>query len=226
LFLVQQSGQIVSREELRRRIWGEATFVEFDQGLYYCIRQIRLALRDDASKPVYVETLPKQGYRFIAPITANDCTSDSVVPVVESAADPTPPVSLVEPVTPPPAKQLPWKIWGAALAVLAARLGEDPNRRPENAVADPQLLLSLFEQADAFRRPERFAQWLEVLAARRSAASCPADETAALLARLRNARTAAAAVQLSAAELKTHQGPQIGALLRERRLTALGRPEG
>jgi tRNA nucleotidyltransferase (CCA-adding enzyme) len=112
------------------------------------------------------------------------------------------------------------------LAVLSARLGEDPNRRPELAGADPQLLLSLFEQADAFRRPERFAQWLEVLAARRSAASCPADETAALLARLRNARTAAAAVQLSAAELKTHQGPQIGALLRERRLAALGRPGG
>jgi tRNA nucleotidyltransferase (CCA-adding enzyme) len=112
------------------------------------------------------------------------------------------------------------------LALLAARLGEDPNRRPENAVPDPQLLLSLFEQADAFRRPERFEQWLEVLAARRIAACRPAEETAALLTRLRNALAAAMAVQLSAAELKTHRGPQIGALLRERRLTALGRPEG
>lgn len=66
--LVQRPGEIVSREELRAFIWGEATFVEFDQGLNYCIRQIRLALRDDAFDPRYLETLPKQGYRFIAPV--------------------------------------------------------------------------------------------------------------------------------------------------------------
>jgi tRNA nucleotidyltransferase (CCA-adding enzyme) len=110
------------------------------------------------------------------------------------------------------------------LAVLAARLHEDQARGPEQATANPQLLLSLFEQADAFRRPERFAQWLEVLAARRSAAGLPADETAALLARLRSARSAAAAVQLTAEELQTHHGPQIGALLRERRVAAVHLP--
>ena len=110
------------------------------------------------------------------------------------------------------------------LAVLAARLCEDQTRSPEQAASDPQLLLSLFEQADAFRRPERFAQWLEVLAARRSAACLPADETAALLARLRNTLAAAAAVQLSAEELRAHRGPQIGALLRERRLAAVHTP--
>jgi TolB-like protein/DNA-binding winged helix-turn-helix (wHTH) protein/Flp pilus assembly protein TadD len=67
--LVEHQGGIVSREQFRDRIWGDATFVEFDQGLNYCIRQIRLALGDDASKPAYVETLPKQGYRFIASVT-------------------------------------------------------------------------------------------------------------------------------------------------------------
>ena len=66
--LVERPGEIVSRDELRERIWGEATFVEFDQGLNYCIRQVRLALRDGAQQPVYIETLPKQGYRFIAPV--------------------------------------------------------------------------------------------------------------------------------------------------------------
>jgi tRNA nucleotidyltransferase (CCA-adding enzyme) len=110
------------------------------------------------------------------------------------------------------------------LAVLAARLAEDQTRSPERAVADPQLLVSLFEQADAFRRPERFAQWLEVLAARRSAAGLPAGESAALLARLRSALEAAAAVQLTAAELREHHGPQIGVLLRERRVAALRMP--
>src|ERR1700719_2859962 len=67
--LTEHRGEIVSREQLRERIWGAATFVEFDQGLNYCIRQIRVALRDEASKPAYVETLPKQGYRFIASVT-------------------------------------------------------------------------------------------------------------------------------------------------------------
>jgi DNA-binding winged helix-turn-helix (wHTH) protein/Tol biopolymer transport system component len=68
--LLERAGEIVSREELRTRVWGDATFVEFDQGLNYCIRQIRLVLHDGASHPLYVETLPKQGYRFIARVTA------------------------------------------------------------------------------------------------------------------------------------------------------------
>ena len=67
--LIEHHGEIVSREQLRTTIWGDTTFVEFDQGLNYCIRQIRVALRDDASQPNYIETLPKQGYRFIADVT-------------------------------------------------------------------------------------------------------------------------------------------------------------
>jgi eukaryotic-like serine/threonine-protein kinase len=67
--LLEKAGAVVSREDLRARVWGDETFVEFDQGLNYCIRQIRLALRDGASKPIYIETLPKQGYRFIASVT-------------------------------------------------------------------------------------------------------------------------------------------------------------
>ncbi len=86
--LVERPGQIVTREQLRARIWGGATFVEFDQGLNYCMRQIRLALGDDANAPVFIETLPKQGYRLIAPVATavpvlfmdakNDRTTDSV----------------------------------------------------------------------------------------------------------------------------------------------------
>jgi DNA-binding winged helix-turn-helix (wHTH) protein len=66
--LVVHSGKVVSREELRQQIWDEATFVEFDQGLNYCIRQIRLALGEDAATSVFVETLKKRGYRFAAPV--------------------------------------------------------------------------------------------------------------------------------------------------------------
>lgn len=66
--LLERPGEIVSREQLRARVWGESTFVEFDQGLNYSIRQIRLALHEAASQPRYIETLPKQGYRFIADV--------------------------------------------------------------------------------------------------------------------------------------------------------------
>ena len=70
--LLERPGEIVSREQLRTPVWGDATFVEFDQGLNYCIRQIRLALRDGASEPLYIETLPKQGYRFIGSLGVNE----------------------------------------------------------------------------------------------------------------------------------------------------------
>jgi len=83
--LLENAGEIVSREHLRNRVWGDTTFVEFDQGLNYCIRRIRLALRDQASEPSYIETLPKQGYRFIAPVTV---AADAVIPADPDQAPP------------------------------------------------------------------------------------------------------------------------------------------
>jgi DNA-binding winged helix-turn-helix (wHTH) protein len=66
--LVANAGHLVPREDLRRAVWGDATHVDFDRGLNYCLRQIRVALGDDARAPRFVETVPRQGYRFIAPI--------------------------------------------------------------------------------------------------------------------------------------------------------------
>jgi TolB-like protein/DNA-binding winged helix-turn-helix (wHTH) protein len=66
--LTDRPGDIVTREELRTLIWGDATFVEFDQGLGYCMRQIRLALGEEAAHPIYIETIKGRGYRFIAPV--------------------------------------------------------------------------------------------------------------------------------------------------------------
>jgi DNA-binding winged helix-turn-helix (wHTH) protein/Tol biopolymer transport system component len=70
--LVLRAGEVVSRDELRQRIWDAATFVEFDQGLNYCIRQIRFVLGDSAAHPAFVETLKKRGYRFTAPVNTID----------------------------------------------------------------------------------------------------------------------------------------------------------
>ena len=107
------------------------------------------------------------------------------------------------------------------LALLTARLEREFASALDPA-SSPEQLLSLLEQADAFRRPERFARWLEVLAARRRGAEVAAQATTALLARLRTAAAAAAAVQLSADELRAHRGPQLGAAMRARRLKAIG----
>ncbi len=76
--LVEKAGEIVSREELRQRLWPENTFVEFDNSLGVAIRKIRDALGDNADSPCYVETVPRQGYRFLAPVTT---VTESEVPV-------------------------------------------------------------------------------------------------------------------------------------------------
>jgi DNA-binding winged helix-turn-helix (wHTH) protein/Tol biopolymer transport system component len=119
--LVERAGDIVSREHLRTHIWGESTFVEFDQGLNYCIRQIRQALGDGASKPLYVETLPKQGYRFIAPVTlvADVATPDQMAaPPADSPAQASPELKFPAR-TLAPRQGLAWRLAWAASAALA-----------------------------------------------------------------------------------------------------------
>src|SRR5215470_9257705 len=66
--LLENPGQTVSREELRNRIWPADTYVEFDQGLYSAMARLRDALEDSPDSPRFIETLPRKGYRFIAPI--------------------------------------------------------------------------------------------------------------------------------------------------------------
>jgi DNA-binding winged helix-turn-helix (wHTH) protein/TolB-like protein len=68
--LTARAGEIVGRDELRREVWGDGTFVDFERGLNFCVAQIRSVLGDSADSPRFVETLPRRGYRFIAPVTA------------------------------------------------------------------------------------------------------------------------------------------------------------
>jgi len=66
--LVRRSGDVVAREELKEALWQDETFVDFDNGINSAIRRIRRALDDSPSSPRFLETLPKRGYRFIAPV--------------------------------------------------------------------------------------------------------------------------------------------------------------
>jgi Tol biopolymer transport system component/DNA-binding winged helix-turn-helix (wHTH) protein len=66
--LLEHAGELVSREELRQKVWPKDTFVDFDHALNTAITKIRVALGDDADNPRFVETLPRRGYRFIVPV--------------------------------------------------------------------------------------------------------------------------------------------------------------
>lgn len=69
MVLISRPGELVSREELRTRLWPKDTFVDFDHGLNAAVNKLREALNDSAENPQYVQTLPRLGYRFIAPVT-------------------------------------------------------------------------------------------------------------------------------------------------------------
>lgn len=66
--LLQQPGDMISREELRQQLWPDGTFVDFEHGLNAAVKRLRAALNDDAERPRFVETLPRRGYRFIGTV--------------------------------------------------------------------------------------------------------------------------------------------------------------
>jgi len=68
--LLSRAGDVVTREELRAHLWGGDTHVDFDRGLAYCVGQLRAALGDAADNPRFIQTLPRRGFSFIAPVTA------------------------------------------------------------------------------------------------------------------------------------------------------------
>src|ERR1700688_1617934 len=67
--LIEHAGEVVTREELQKRLWAADTYVDFEHSLNAAIKRLRAALGDSAGEPRFVETLARQGYRFIAPLT-------------------------------------------------------------------------------------------------------------------------------------------------------------
>jgi len=108
--LLAQAGQIVPREELQRRLWPDGTFVDYEQSLNKAVNKLREALGDSTASPIYIETLSRRGYRFVAPVERDEV--------------PEPAVSTVAPAPPAPAlrrRALPWVVaGGCALAVVLA----------------------------------------------------------------------------------------------------------
>jgi DNA-binding winged helix-turn-helix (wHTH) protein/tetratricopeptide (TPR) repeat protein len=122
VLLLERPGEIVTREELRNHLWSENTFVEFDKSVGVAIRKIRESLRDDAETPRYVETIPRRGFRFIAPVSI-DGSPTAAVP--GRVGTPTPTVAEEErrhSGAPPLRRAWPW-LFPLALVTLAVGLG-------------------------------------------------------------------------------------------------------
>src|ERR1700756_4352104 len=95
--LLQRPGKVVTREELRNQNWPPDTFVDFDNSLNTAINKLREALGDSADNPRFIETLPRRGYRFLAPVTGEETNK-------------------------PPSLAASWWIAGAVVVVLALAL--------------------------------------------------------------------------------------------------------
>jgi DNA-binding winged helix-turn-helix (wHTH) protein/TolB-like protein len=115
--LIERGGEVISREQLRQQIWPEGTYVDFERGLNFSIARIRAALRDSADSPHYIETLPRRGYRFIAPVTRQSPEQAPVASRPEASATSEP---SAEP--PPGPGRESWRRTLMALAAVAAVL--------------------------------------------------------------------------------------------------------
>jgi DNA-binding winged helix-turn-helix (wHTH) protein/dipeptidyl aminopeptidase/acylaminoacyl peptidase len=86
--LVNRAGTVVTREDIKRDLWSDSTFVDFEHGINFAINQIRAALADNADSPRYIETLPRRGYRFIAQVEHElSGPEDSIIRVVPTPVE-------------------------------------------------------------------------------------------------------------------------------------------
>lgn len=116
--LLERPGDVITREELRNALWAADTYVEFDGSLNAALKKLRSALGDSSENPVFIETLPKRGYRFLAPVTVQEPAAEEIAKPSQ-AASPTEPSGLSA-ATPVPAKNN--YLWQSA-AVRAVLLG-------------------------------------------------------------------------------------------------------
>ena len=85
LLLLQRPGEIFTRDEISRALWPDGTFVDYEHGVNSAINRLREALGDKASSPLFVETLARRGYRFVAPVEVHGSTPPAAVKVIASA---------------------------------------------------------------------------------------------------------------------------------------------
>jgi TolB-like protein/DNA-binding winged helix-turn-helix (wHTH) protein len=128
--LLLRPGAVVLREELRRELWGDDTFVDFERSLNFCVQQVRAALGDSSDNPRFIQTVPRRGYRFIAPVSGQGRETPVPAPVAHSpranAETPVPAPETPVPTAPRPPSPFPIRrrpLWlGISATALIALL--------------------------------------------------------------------------------------------------------
>jgi len=148
LMLLEQPGQVVTREQLHQKLWAEGTFVDFEHGLNAAIQRLRTALGDTAENPRFVETLARRGYRFVAPV-------DGVFSLQETSAV----LGSTQPASQSPERPRPQRRWyrlGALVSVtlIVAGLGWWQFGRKATA---PELRIIPFTDFPGFKSDPAFS---------------------------------------------------------------------
>ena len=190
--LVARAGDVITRDEMRAHLWDPGTHVDFDRGLAYCIGELRAALGDAADNPRFVQTLPRRGYTFIAPVAREPGTGTAAtpepVPIGRDAASEPPPVG--------PMVVKPWiaavAIAGVALIVGAAGALMFARDRPPATPRRPIVAVALFENESGEAEHDRMIASIADVIVERLTAIGPSrlgvDGNAAILRRPRDAR--------------------------------------
>lgn len=186
--LLSRAGEVVSREELRDAVWGADTHVDFDRGLAYCLSQVRSALGDSGDNPRFVQTLPKKGYKFIAPVDSGASVSGASVSTISRNVT----------------TFRRWQAIGTIVALAAAGFGWLISR-PTATVPTPQktvIAVSIFDNETGLPEHDRLVAGLSDLVVTRLTALDPARidviGNAAVLRQprnIRNLKAVAAAVR-------------------------------
>jgi DNA-binding winged helix-turn-helix (wHTH) protein/TolB-like protein len=213
--LLGRAGDVVARDDLRAHLWGDDTHVDYDRGLAYCIGQLRAALGDTADNPRFVQTLPRRGFRFIAPV--------ETVAKHEQAADApssAPPASVSPSTSASPSSRGQWRFAAAALlaVVVFGAVGAwlvAPDVRP-GVVSRPIVAVAVFENESGNPAYERAVAAISDVIVERLTALGPdrvgVNGNASILRRPRDARDANAVAKetgatfLVSGQLQTKDG--------------------
>lgn len=173
--LLERPGQLVTREELRARLWPSGTFVDFESGLNTATNRLRSALGDSADAPRYIETLPRLGYRFVCPVTEVNAAG-----TLPGTADATPiPVSqsMAPAAVPEAAPRL-----NALTTLVPARLRSPRSIALAALIVSAAILLTWYLQSDAAGHPQHVLQQLTFHTGMMRAANVFAPHSASVLA--------------------------------------------
>jgi DNA-binding winged helix-turn-helix (wHTH) protein/tetratricopeptide (TPR) repeat protein len=199
--LVLRPGELVTREELHRAVWGEATFVDFEHGLNFCVNQVRRVLGDRATSARFVETVPRRGYRFVAPVLR---VARSALPSAELRHPPAAERNRTRWPTLPLAVVM---VLGLGVTASGVRRAPTPPREP-SLVARTAYLRGVYHAQREFSEWPEAVRWLE-----RAVVEEPGYAPA-------QAALARAYVQLAEARLRP--GRDVFPLVRSAALAAVG----